>query len=60
MDTLLLRDQPAGFRFRTTFSDRVGTLREKGNQLRLSWDDGRGPKYVHREFRVEPWPRTTS
>jgi len=57
-ETLTLRKQPPGFVFRTTLTDRVGTLRDKDQYaLRVTWRDGRGPMWVHRDLEVEPWPR---
>lgn len=57
-ETLTLRKQPPGFVFRTTLTDRVGTLRDKRIEgLRVTWRDGRGPALVHTNLEVEPWPR---
>ena len=52
--------EPSSY-FRSLLTNRVGHLVAKEQyDLRVVWEDGRGPTQVHRELVVEPWPRPTT
>ena len=49
--------EPSSY-FRSLLTNRVGHLVAKEQyDLRVVWEDGRGPTLVHRELVVEPWAR---